>query len=90
MCALLLGAISNRGAQTDQSGLVLLLLCLDNGIVNALQVTEEWLNHIEHSYAPGNVLVTVVNVQDLPAICQEPLLDILGERDSSIAINRDI
>ena len=39
MRALLLGAVTNSSAQTDQGRLVLLLLRLDNGVVDALQIT---------------------------------------------------
>ena len=36
--ALLLGTVANGRAETDKGGLALLLLCLKNGVVDALQV----------------------------------------------------
>ena len=37
---LLLGTITNGRAETDEGGLVLLLLGLDDGVVDGLEVTE--------------------------------------------------
>lgn len=39
---------------------------------------------------PSTVPVTVVNVERLPTIRLETLLDILGERDSGVTVNGDV
>lgn len=40
MSALLLGAVTDRSTETDECGLVLLLLRLKNGVIDALKVTD--------------------------------------------------
>ena len=68
MSALLLGAVTNSGAEADESGLALLLLRLKDGVVDALKVTtklhEAPMPCVRLKYSP----VTIIDVEGVPAI----------------------
>ena len=67
------GAVADDSTETDKSRLVLLLLRLNYGVGNGLEV-----------------VVTIVDVENLPTIGKEPLLNVFSKCESSVTINRDI
>jgi len=73
MSSLYKGAVANDGADPDKSRLVLLLLRLDDGVGNSLEVA-----------------VTLVDVENLPAVGKEPLLNVFSECDSSVTIDGNV
>lgn len=90
MCALELGTKSNGSCQADDGGLALLLTGLSNGIMNSFEVAVEILS-LEKTEARDDILpVTICDVQDLPAVRLESLVDILSESNSSVSVDRDI
>lgn len=71
--ALLLGAETNGGLQLDDGGLVLALLGLGNGLLNAVEV-----------------VVTVADDEDLPAVRLVSLDNVLSEGAVGVTVNGDV
>lgn len=88
--SLLLGSVTNGGPEADDRGLAGLLLCLSNGVGNSDKVAGTQINDCTANCAGWFSLVAIVDVEDLPAVGQEALLNVLGEGDSSVTINGDV
>ena len=67
------GAVADDSTEADKSRLVLLLLRLNDGVGNGLEV-----------------VVTIVDMENLPTIGKEPLLNVFSKCESSVTIDRDI
>jgi hypothetical protein len=73
MSPLYKGAVADDSAEPNKSRLVLLLLCLSNGVGNSLEVA-----------------VTIVDMENLPTVGKEPLLNVFSKCDCSVTIDRDV
>lgn len=67
------GAVADDSAEPDQSRLVLLLLCLSDGVGNSLEIA-----------------ITIVDVENLPTVGKEALLNVFSKCDSSVTIDGDV
>ena len=68
MSTLLLRAIANRGAKTDDRGLVLLLASLGNRVVDSFEVTKTDSVSTNRKDYQESLRIAVVDVQNLPAV----------------------
>ena len=90
MGALLLGTVANGRLETNERGPALLLLRLGDSIVDSLEIAVKRLSFGCKTNAALSLLVTVIDMEDLPSISKVALLDILGERDIGITIDGDV
>ena len=88
--SLLFGSETDGGPEADDGGPLGLFLRLSNGVVNCYKVAGILINEYTANSIDKFLPVTIVDVEDLPAVGLEALLNILGEGNSSVTIDGDV
>ena len=84
--ALLFRSISDGGSQTNDSRLALLLAGFRDGRVDPGKIAKFLLRTAlipRRTYSR----IAVIDVEDLPAVGEEPLLNVLSEGDGGVSVN---